>query len=155
MAEKVKDVCFDLAEPITSKLGYELVEVAYQKEPNGMNLIFYIDKEEGITIDDCEIVTRALENVLDEANPTNDKPYILVVSSLGIDRPIKSDRDFNRNMGNEIEIKFYAPHPELKKKALEGILCAFDENSVTIKCKEQELKIDRQLIANISPIIKF
>ena len=155
MAEKVKDVCFEIAEPIVAELGYELVEVAYQKEPNGMNLIFYIDREEGITINDCEKVTKALDIPLEEANPTNDKPYILVVSSLGIDRPIKSDRDFKRNIGNDIEIKFYAPHPTLKKKQLEGQLVAFDEESVTITIKDEEIKVERKLIANIAPVIKF
>lgn len=155
MAEKVKDVCFDIAEPIVAELGYELVEVAYQKEPNGMNLIFYIDREEGITINDCEKVTKALDIPLEEANPTNDKPYILVVSSLGIDRPIKTDRDFNRNIGNDIEIKFYAPHPALKKKQVEGQLIAFDEDNVTIKVKDDEIKVERKLIANIAPVIKF
>lgn len=156
MAERIKDICYEIADPIISKLGYELVEVEYQKEQNGMNLIFYIDKEEGISIDDCEIVTKALDDVLDEANPTNDKPYTLVVSSLGVDRPIKTERDFKKNLGNEIEIKFYAMHKELKVKVIEGILKDFDENFVTISnSKKGEIKIDRSLIANILPVIKF
>lgn len=155
MAEKIKDICFDIAEPIISKIGYELVEVEYQKERDGMNLIFYIDKEEGISIEDCEKVTHAIEDAIDRANPTDDKPYTLVVSSLGIDRPIKTERDFKRNLGKEIEIKFYASHPELKVKAIEGILKDFDEEFVTIVAKKGELKIQRKLIANISPVIKF
>lgn len=156
MAERVKDICYEIANPIISKLGYELVEVEYQKEQNGMNLIFYIDKEEGISIVDCEIVTKALDDVLDEANPTNDKPYTLVVSSLGIDRPIKTERDFKKNLGKEIEIKFYAMHKELKVKVIEGILKDFDEKFVTIlDSRNDEIKIDRSLIANILPVIKF
>lgn len=157
MAEKVKvkDVCFDLCEPIITELGYELVEVAYQKESNGMNLIFYIDKEEGIAIEDCEKVTRAIDGVLEEANPTNDSPYILVVSSLGIDRPLKTNRDFDRNIGKEIEIKFYAPHPTLKKKAIEGVLAGYDEEVVKITCNGEEICVERKLIAFISPVLKF
>ena len=155
MADKVKDICFDLCEPIVTNLGYELVEVAYQKEQNGMNLIFYIDKQEGITITDCEKVTRALDDILEEANPTNDKPYTLVVSSLGIDRPIKSPRDFQRNMGKEIEIKFYAPHPALKKKEIEGVLVDFNDDVVKVKSNDEDLEIERKLIANIAPVIKF
>lgn len=155
MAEKVKDVCFDLCEPIITKLGYELVEVAYQKEQNGMNLIFYIDREEGITISDCEKVTKAIDDILEEANPTNDKPYTLVVSSLGIDRPIKTDRDFRRNIGKEIEIKFYAPHPQLKKKSVEGVLKNHTEEVVVIEQDGQEYQIEKKLIANIAPVLKF
>ena len=156
MAEKIKDVCYDIANPIISKLGYELVEVSYQKEQNGMNLIFYIDKDEGISIDDCEKVTKSLDDVLDNANPTNDKPYTLVVSSLGIDRPIKTDRDFKKNLGKEIEIKFYSMHKELKTKVVEGVLEDFDENCITITVQKiGEIKIDRKLIANILPVIKF
>jgi ribosome maturation factor RimP len=155
LAEKVKDICFDLCEPIISNMGYELVEVDYQKEQNGMNLIFYIDKEDGINITDCEKVTRALDDVLEEANPTNDKPYTLVVSSLGIDRPIKTQRDFERNMGKEIEIKFYAPHPVLKKKSIQGILLGVDDNFVKIDCDKTQVEIERKLIAFITPVIKF
>ncbi len=155
LAEKVKDVCFELCEPIITNLGYELVEVAYQKEQNGMNLIFYIDKEEGININDCEIVTRAIDDVLEEANPTNDKPYILVVSSLGIDRPLKTNRDFTRNLGKDIEIKFYAPHSALKKKVIEGTLQEFNDETITISINEENITIERKLIANISPVLKF
>ena len=157
MAEKVKvkDICFDLCEPIITGLGYELVEVAYQKETNGMNLIFYIDKEEGITINDCETVTKAIDDVLEEANPTNDSPYTLVVSSLGIDRPLKTNRDFDRNVGKEIEIKFYAPHPTLKKKSVEGVLKAYDDENITITCGEDEIIVERKLIAFVSPVLKF
>ena len=152
---EVSDKVEKLAKPIVEELGYELVEVAYQKESNGMNLIFFIDHEDGININDCEKVTKALDDVLEQANPTNDKPYILVVSSLGIDRPIKTDRDFKRNIGKEIEIKFYAPHPTLKKKALEGELIDFNEEVVCIKVNEEEIKVERNLIANIAPVIKF
>ena len=157
MAEKVKvkDVCFELCEPIITGLGYELVEVAYQKESNGMNLIFYIDKEEGITINDCETVTKAIDDVLEEANPTNDSSYTLVVSSLGIDRPLKTNRDFDRNVGKEIEIKFYAPHPTLKKKAVEGVLKGYDEENITITCGEEDVVIERKLVAFVSPVLKF
>ena len=155
MAEKIKDVCFELCEPIISKLGYELVEVEYQKEQNGMNLIFYIDKDEGIMIEDCEKVTRALDDILEEANPTNDKPYTLVASSLGIDRPLKTQRDFDRNMGKEIEIKFYAPHPALKKKSIEGVLQGVTDEIVKIEVKGEQVEIERKLIANIAPVIKF
>lgn len=156
VADKVKDVCAELCGPIVAELGYELVEVAYQKEQNGMNLIFYIDRDEGITIQDCEKVTRALDDILEEANPTNDKPYTLVVSSLGIDRPLKTTRDFERNMGKDIEIKFYAPHPTLKVKVIEGTLKEFNDDTVTVVSEKLgEVAIERKLIANIAPVIKF
>lgn len=156
MAEKVKDVCASLCKGIIEDLGYELVEVEYQKERNGMNLIFYIDSEKGIGVQDCEKVTHAIEGVLDEANPTKDASYTLVVSSLGIDRPLKTSRDFERNLGKEIEVKFYAPDKELKVKEVQGTLMAYSESDFTLATEKfGEIKIERKLTACISPVLKF
>ena len=107
------------------------MEVTYQKYADGMNLVFTIDSDNGITIDDCEKVTKAIDPILDELNPTNDQPYILSVSSPGIDRPIKTDRDFKRNMEKEIEITLFKKIDGVKK--FDGILKSFNEEEVTIE----------------------
>jgi ribosome maturation factor RimP len=90
---------------------------------------------------------------IDELDPTFDQPYTLNVSSPGLDRPFKTQRDFERNLGKDVELKLFAP---LKgKKFLEGTLTAFDENSVTVQIKKEQVKIARNKIAKINKAIKF
>ena len=134
-------------------MGYELLEVSYQKLADGMNLIFTIDADTPITIEDCEKVTKAIDPILDELNPTDDKPYILSVSSPGIDRPIKTERDFKRNMGKEVEITLFKKLDGEKKFV--GTLESFSQTQVTILQKDKPLTINRELIAHIVPVIKF
>ena len=99
---KVKEICEKEIAPIIQNMGYELLEVTYQKYADGMNLVFTIDSDNGITIDDCEKVTKAIDPILDELNPTKDQPYILSVRSTGIDRQITTDIDIKRNIVTEI-----------------------------------------------------
>ncbi len=150
---KVKDICEKELTPIIEKMGYELLEVSYQKLADGMNLIFTIDADAPITIEDCEKVTKAIDPILDELNPTDDKPYILSVSSPGIDRPIKTERDFKRNMGKEVEITLFKKLDGEKKFV--GTLESFSQIQVTILQKDKPLTINRELIAHIVPVIKF
>ena len=107
MASKVIDRCNEHIVPIIEKLGYDVLEVEYSKKVDGMNLTFYIDKPQGITIEDCETVNNAITDVLDEINVSDDAPYILNVSSAGLDRPIKNYKDFLRNEGKQVQIKLY------------------------------------------------
>ncbi len=153
MASKVKSICEEKVVPLIEELGYEVVEVEYAKKSDGMNLTFYIDKENGVQIDDCEKVSKAIDKVLDDLNPTDDEPYILNVSSPGIDRPLKTDRDFKRNLGKEISVSLFAKLNG--KKIYEGVLKAFDENTLTIEINNEELVLSRDKIAHIVPIIKF
>ena len=117
---KVKQICEEKLRPVIEEMGYDLVEVEYVKEFDGMNLIFTIDKEEGVTIDDCEIVNKKIEPIIDELNPTDDKPFTLVVSSPGLDRPLKTDRDLRRNLGNEVTLTLFSKLDG--KKVFEGVL---------------------------------
>ena len=94
------------AKPIVEELGYELVEIEYAKKNTGYNLTVFIDNKQGITLDDCEKVSRALDQILEDEDPTNGEAYIFNVSSVGLDRPLKKDRDFERNLNKEIEVKF-------------------------------------------------
>ena len=119
--KNVKQQVFDLVAPIAESFGLEVVEVEYAKKHDGMNLTVFIDKEGGITINDCETLHRAIDEPLDQLNPTDDQPYILNVSSLGLDRPLTTQRDFIRNKGKEIEVIFFAPYEGNKK--LVGLFC--------------------------------
>lgn len=149
---KVKEICEQALKSVIEKEGYELVEVAYQKEVTGMNLVFTIDSDNGVTIDDCEKIHKIIDPILDELNPTDDKPYILSVSSPGIDRPLKTERDFKRNIGKEIETTLFQKLNG--KKKFTGVLVSYDENSITIDDGNQTT-IEREKIAHIVPVIKF
>ena len=153
MAGKVKTICEEKIAPVIEELGYEVVEIEYAKKSDGMNLTFFIDNENGIVIDDCEKVSRAINDLLDEVNPTDDQPYILSVSSPGLDRPIKTDRDFKRNVGKQIEVTLFAKVNG--KKKFEGELVSYNENEFTIKAKGEEISFTKQQVAHIVPVIKF
>ena len=153
MAGKVETICEEKINPIIEQLGYEVLEVEYIKKQDGMNLSFYIDGPNGIFIEDCEKVHRAIEDLLDEINPTDDTPYILNVCSPGIDRPIKNVRDFERNKNKQVEVKLFAPLDG--KKIYKGELVDFNDQTVTIVENKKTLNIDRKKIAIIVPVINI
>ena len=134
-------------------MGYELVDVEYVKENGGMSLIFTIDKDGGVDIDDCEIVSKKIDPMLEEINPTDDKPYTLVVSSPGLDRPLKTDRDLKRGLGKDVEITLFAKLDG--KKLFEGVLENFDEKTLTISTEAGNIVLDREKIAATKLVIKF
>lgn len=139
--------------PLITELGYEIVDVELEKKYGEDNLTIYIDIPSGVSLDDCEKVSNAIDPLLDELDPTQGKPYVLNVSSPGLDRPFKTQRDFERNYGKEIEIKLYAP---LKgKKLYEGVLIARDENVLTLKLGDEEIKLENSKIALARPLVKF
>lgn len=150
----VKEQVEKLIEPIVEENGCELVEVAYEKKFDGMHLTVYIDKKGGVTIDDCENVHRAIDEPLDELDPTNGAAYTLNVSSPGLDREIKTDKDFERNLGEELEINLY--QKLLKSKKYVGLLESYDKEKITIKNQKGELiEIQRSKIAKATKYIKF
>ena len=119
-----------MAQPIIDQFGFELVDVEYVKEAGNWYLRFYIDKEGGITVDDCEIVSRAFSDRLD-AEDFIDDAYIMEVSSPGLGRPLKKEKDYKRSMGKELEIRTYRAIE--RNREFYGILTAYDDNSVTIE----------------------
>lgn len=155
MASKTIEMVQEKISPIIENLGYEIVEIEFGKKINGMNLTFYIDRPEGITIDDCEKVHKAIDEPLDQLNPTGDTRYILNVSSIGLDRPIKTDRDLDRNINKQIDIQLYKPLDKEKNKKWTGKLIAFDNDDVIIENNGQERKIPRKMIGNIVLHIDF
>ena len=153
MAGKVKTICEEKVVPVIQELGYEVVEVEYAKKSDGMNLTFYIDCDNGIQIEDCEKVSKAIDDLLEELNPTDNESYILNVSSPGIDRPLKTERDFIRHNGKEIEVTLFAKLNG--KKKFVGILNEFDQQSISVEIGQDIIKIEREKIAHIVPVIKF
>ncbi len=139
--------------PLLEKYHFELVDVEYVREAGNWYLRAYIDKEGGITVDDCEMVSRSFSDWLDEKDFIDDA-YIMEVSSPGLGRPLKKDKDFQRSLGKEVEIRLYRPRD--KQKEFAGILKAFDADSVTIENEEgEETTINRAEIALIRLAFDF
>lgn len=116
--------------PIVEEFGFELVDVEYVKEGSTWYLRAYIDKPGGITVDDCEVVSRKLSDILDEKDYI-DEAYIMEVSSPGLGRPLKKEKDYKRSLGEEVEIRTYRMIE--KRKEFVGVLTAYDEKTVTIE----------------------
>lgn len=128
VSEKVEQLITSYAE----SLGLKIAEVDYSKKTNGMNLTVYIYKQEGsITIEDCEKLHKLIDEPLDQLNPTNNSPYTLNVSSLGLDRPLKTQKDFEINVGKELTVKLYSKDKD-GKKVIEGKLERFNESKITL-----------------------
>lgn len=142
-----------LAFPIVQSLGYELVEVEYKKKFNGMNLTIFLYSKKGITIADCEKVSKAMDAPLEELNPTKDESYIFNVSSMGIDRPIKNQTDAVRNLGKEVEVKLYAALNG--KKSYIGIMTEAEEKTFKIKTDIEIMEFEFSKIAECVPVIKI
>lgn len=136
--------------PIVEEYGFELVDVEYVKEAGTRYLRAYIDKEGGITIDDCELVSRAFGQLLD-AEDFIEESYVLEVSSPGLGRPLKKEKDFVRSIGKDVEVKLFKPlSKEKKEKDFLGTLKSYDGASVTIVQESgEELTLERSAIALI------
>ena len=142
-----------LLAPIMEANGFEMVDVEYVKEAGTWYLRAYIDKPGGITVDDCEIVNRALGDLLDR-DDFIEESYILEVSSPGLGRPLKKERDFVRSQGEEVEIRTYRMVE--RQKEFRGVLKTWDQETVTIETEEgQEQVFDRDNIALIRLAFDF
>ena len=142
-----------LLTPIVEEYGFELVDVEYVKEGSTWYLRSYIDKPGGISIDDCEKVSRRLSDLLDQEDFIEDA-YIMEVSSPGLGRPLKKEKDFRRSLGEEVEIRTYRMID--KQKEFTGILKDYDENTVTITLADEiEKTFDKDDIALIRLAFDF
>ena len=133
--------------PVIQENGFELVDVEYVKEAGTRYLRAYIDKEGGIAIDDCETISRSLSDWLDKEDMIQDS-YIMEVSSPGLGRPLKKEKDFARSIGKEVEVKLYKPLEKSKEYA--GVLKAYDKESVTLQMEDgADMVFERPQIAQI------
>ena len=134
----------ELLKSIIENIGYELYDVRYEKEGKDYYLRIIIDKPEGIDINDCENVNNAINDILDEADYIKDQ-YFLEVSSPGLERVLRKDRHFEKQIGNEVSLKFFKPIN--KHKELNGILEEYNNGELTIKVDDETLKINLKDIA--------
>lgn len=135
----------ELLEPILKEKNYDLWDVEYVKEGQDMYLRAYIDKEGGITINDCVEVSRALSDALDVDDFVEDDSYILEVSSPGLGRKLVKDKEFERSLGRSIDVKFYRPVDGTKE--VSGILKGYDKETLTIEINDEEKCLTRKDIA--------
>lgn len=154
--KEIETTCESLVLPIIEERGFELVDVEYVKEGANYYLRVYADKEGGITINDCADVSRALNPLLDDYDKEFKDPYILEVSSPGLLRPLKKDKDFARNLGKMIEIKLFKPLENSKVKEFEAELKEYDEKTITVLSEDdEETVIDRSNLALVRLAFEF
>lgn len=139
--------------PLVEEHGFELVDVEYVKEAGNWYLRAYIDKEGGIAVDDCEVISRILSDWLDKEDFI-DESYILEVSSPGLGRPLKKEKDFARSIGKDVEVRLYKALN--KSKEYTGRLKAYDKESVTLQMEDgSDLVFQRAEIALIRLALDF
>lgn len=142
-----------LITPIIERMNFELVDVEYVKEGGTWYLRAYIDKEGGITVNDCETVAREMNEILDQEDFVEDS-YVFEVSSPGLGRPLKKEKDYIRSMGRELEIRTYRAIN--REKEFYGILKAYDEKTVTIEMEDgQTMTFEKADIALIRLAFDF
>ena len=143
----------ELITPILERMHFELVDVEYVKEGGTWYLRAYIDKEGGITVNDCEAVAREMNEILDQEDFVEDS-YVFEVSSPGLGRPLKKEKDYIRSMGRELEIRTYRAIN--REKEFYGILKAYDEKTVTIEMEDgQTMTFEKADIALIRLAFDF
>ena len=143
----------EILNPIVEKHGFDLWDVEYVKEGGNWYLRAYIDKPGGIMVDDCEVVSRELSDILDEKDYIEDS-YIFEVSSPGLGRPLKKEKDFIRSVGQEVEIRTYRAIN--RQKEFVGILKEFDQNTVTISYEDDSTQtFEKSEIALIRLALDF
>lgn len=126
---KITEKVEALAKPVVEEAGCELWDVEYVREAGSWYLRVFIDKEGGVSIEDCERISRKLDPILDENDPIPDS-YVFEVGSAGAERELKRPSDFERYMGSEIEVKLYQPYQG--KKSFVGSLDAYEDGNVTV-----------------------
>ncbi|MDR3022010.1 MAG: ribosome maturation factor RimP [Clostridiales bacterium] len=139
--------------PIIVQLGYEIVDIEYKNIRGDMHLTIFCDCASGMSLDDCEKINSAVDDILEQLNPTNDKPYILNISSPGLDRPFKTARDYARNLGKEIEVNLFN-HID-KKLKFDGKLLSHNEKEIIIMTRKGEIVISMDNIKFSTPLVKF
>ena len=138
--------------PVLAEHNFELWDVEYVKEAGTWYLRAYIDKPDGVNIGDCEAVSRALSDKLDEADFIEDA-YILEVSSPGLGRTLKKDKHLEKSLGEEVEIRLYKPVDKCRE--FTGVLKSYDADSITIDTAEKEMTFARKEIALIRLALDF
>ena len=149
---KITEKVSALAEPVVREEGCSLWDVEYVREAGSWYLRLYIDKEDGVSIDDCERISRRLDPILDEADPIPDS-YVFEVGSAGAERQLKRPGDFEQFMGSDVEVKLYQPRDG--KKVYVGKLAGYDNGDVSIKAGKEEIRFAKAQVAQVKLHVTF
>lgn len=151
---KIEESVETLIMPIIENLGYSLYDVQYIKEGKDYYLRVFIDKKEGISLEDCEKVNNAITDILDEKNYIKDQ-YFLEISSPGIERVLRKEKHFEENIGKQVAINLFKPINN--EKQIIGILEKFDQDNIYIKYNNYNdiIKIDRKNISLIKTVYNW
>ena len=150
--KQIIDTSTKIINEIIKGKEYELVDVEYVKEGPFMYLRIYLDKEGGITIDDCSEISRAFNKKIDEINFI-DEQYYLEVSSPGVERPFKKEADYIKNLNEEVEVKLFSPVNKLKH--IKGTLLKKEPESIVVKVNGEEISIEIKNISKINKVVEF
>ncbi|MFA6866701.1 MAG: ribosome maturation factor RimP [Clostridia bacterium] len=150
---EVIDKSNQLLTPIIEEMGYEVVEIEYKKQYGENNLTIYVYKKGGIALQDCENITHALDDILENNDVTSGEMYNLNISSMGLDREIKNEDDYRRNLDTDVELVF--KNPLNKKVSDHGIMVSYDEESISIISKCKKTKYNKNNIVIVRPYINF
>jgi len=149
---KVTDLVAKLAEPVVKANGCELWDVEYVREGSEYFLRLYLDKEGGVDINDCEAVSRAMDPILDEADPISTS-YHFEVCSAGLERTLKRPADFERFMGSAITVKLYRPRNGLKE--IPCVLEGYDDGKLTVTAGKETITFEKSEVALVRLRVEF
>ena len=149
---KVTEIVAKLAEPVVQAHGCQLWDVEYVREGDQRFLRIFLDKETGVDINDCEAISRAMDPLLDEADPIAES-YHFEVCSAGLERSLKRPSDFERFMGSPIMVKLYRPRNGLKE--IPGILRGYEEGRVTAECGKETITFEKSEVALVRLRVEF
>lgn len=149
---KVTEIVWRIAEPIVKEKGCSLWDVEYVREGSEYFLRLYLDKEGGVSIDDCEAVSRAVDPLLDEADPIL-VSYHFEVCSAGLERALKRPADFERFMGQPVTVKLYRPRQG--RKEIPGILRGYREGKVTLEAGADTFTFEKSEVAQVRLRVEF
>ncbi len=152
MAKGIENEIMKIAEPVAESMGYYIVAVEYKKEAGDRFLRFFIDKEGGVGINDCEAFSRAVEIKIDEADPIEEN-YCLEVSSPGADRVLKTAREFEYYKGRDVEVKLYSAIDSMKE--FEGVLSDYKDNTAFVSVGGNLVEIPVKQAVYIRLAFKF
>ena len=149
---KVTEIVAKLAEPVVLQQGCTLWDVEYVREGDQRFLRLYLDKEGGVDITDCEAISRAVDPLLDEADPIAES-YHFEVCSAGLERALKRPGDFERFMGSPITVKLYRPYNGLKE--IPAILRGYEEGRVTVEAGKETITFEKSQVALVRLRVEF
>lgn len=150
---KVKDLVINAIENAFDDETVNLVDVDYVKQNNGYHLIVSIDKQGGADINDCERISKKIDPIIDELNPTNDEPYFLDVTSYGLDKPLIKDFQLDKYLNKTVVVKLYSKLNGVKE--FNATLLGYDNKNYKLNFNEQDIVIQRDKVAMLLPFVEF